>query len=192
MQTDIPFLNLEYYVRNVIDLILGKQGDYIPTLLSIYTYLQVFAFLFSLVCVVGIVYTYSKIVARQKKENQKQKMEEMKRVAALLGQAGDSRWGQIIQHVNSENPNDWRQAILEADIILEDLLKKLGVHGISIGEKLKGLTKADFQNLDAAWEAHKVRNVIAHEGSNFQISAREAKRVIGLFEKVFKEFKVIE
>jgi hypothetical protein len=53
------------------------------------------------------------------------------------------------------------------------------------------VAKGDFKTLDAAWEAHKIRNAIAHEGSDFVLSQRESKRVIGLYEMVFNEFNYV-
>ena len=67
----------------------------------------------------------------------------------------------------------------------------MGYRGESIGEQLKGVEKSDFTTIDDAWEAHKVRNLIAHEGANFLLSDREAKRVIGLYKNVFQEFHFI-
>jgi hypothetical protein len=98
------------------------------------------------------------------------------------------RWRKVVEHVESNNQNDWKQAIIEADVMLEQLLTNLGYRGESIGEKLKRATKGDFKTLDQAWEAHKVRNRIAHDGSSFDINQIEAKQVIGLYRQVFDEF----
>lgn len=98
------------------------------------------------------------------------------------------RWDNAMKHIESENPNDWKQAILEADIILDDLLTKMGYRGESIGEKLKRVATGDMKSLNEAWEAHKVRNQIAHEGSEFALNHHEAKNVIGMYRKVFEEF----
>jgi hypothetical protein len=59
---------------------------------------------------------------------------------------------------------------------LDDLLNKLGYRGESIGEKLKRVAKGDMKSLNDAWEAHKVRNQIAHEGSSVNLSHHEAKK----------------
>lgn len=101
------------------------------------------------------------------------------------------KWGNIKKLADSQNPSDWRLAIIEADIILSDLLDKLQLPGDTMGEKLKAVEKSDFITLDAAWEAHKFRNSIAHEGSDFLINEREIHRVISLYESVFKEFELI-
>lgn len=103
----------------------------------------------------------------------------------------NQKWHDVIIHINSENPNDWKLAILECDIILGEMLEKMGYMQNSIGEKLKAVEPSDFTNIESAWEAHKIRNSIAHEGSDFAINEREAKRVIGLYEVVFREFDFI-
>ena len=71
------------------------------------------------------------------------------------------------------------------------MLDKSGYRGEGIGEQLKSADKSDFTTIDDAWEAHKIRNSIAHEGASFMITEREAKRVIGLYKKVFEEFDYI-
>jgi len=103
----------------------------------------------------------------------------------------NERWEHVKTLSNSKNPSDWRLAILEADVMLEEFLQASGYHGESVGEMLKSVEKSDFLTLEDAWEAHKVRNRIAHDGSSYLMNEREVKRVISLFENVFKEFKVI-
>ncbi len=78
-------------------------------------------------------------------------------------------------------------AIIEADLLLEDVITQMGYQGQSLGEKLKSIEQADFPMLQLAWEAHKVRNKIAHEGEKFILTQREARRVIDLFEVVLKD-----
>ena len=101
------------------------------------------------------------------------------------------KWEIVMGHVNSADPHRWKFAILEADIMLDELLDKLNLPGDNIGEKLKAVEPSDFFTIEDAWEAHKIRNAIAHEGSEFLINQREALRVVGLYGKVFKEFKII-
>ena len=98
------------------------------------------------------------------------------------------RWDNVLKHSQSGNENDWRQAIIEADIILDELVTKLGYKGEGLGEKLKRAVKGDFKSLDQAWEAHKVRNMIAHSGSDFSLNQVEVNRVINLYRQVFEEF----
>lgn len=101
------------------------------------------------------------------------------------------RWPHIQDLIKSYNENDWRQAIIEADIILEEMLEKMQYNGVTIGDKLKNVERSDFVNLDRAWSAHKIRNQIAHDGSNFKLTRDLAEKTIKDFEAVFKEFYYI-
>lgn len=100
-------------------------------------------------------------------------------------------WERVQRLFTSDNPSDWKIAILEADIMLEDLVRvKMGYRGETLGECLKQIEVSDFTTLQEAWEAHNFRNRIAHE-SDAGISRRDVNRAIGLFEKVFREFSYI-
>jgi hypothetical protein len=101
------------------------------------------------------------------------------------------RWQKILQLSESQNSSDWRLCIIEADIILDELLSKLQLPGNTMGEKLKAVESSDFLSIDSAWEAHKARNNIAHQGNDFLLNQRETARIISLYESVFKEFKMI-
>lgn len=98
------------------------------------------------------------------------------------------RWVQIEKNMQSHNLSEWRVAILEADILLFDMLSQMGYDGTSIGEILKKVDKANFVTLDDAWKAHRIRNIIAHEGANYELSRDEAERTIRLYKRVFDEF----
>lgn len=98
------------------------------------------------------------------------------------------RWSNVQSLINSHSVNDWRQAIIEADIILDEMLDKMGYHGDGVGDKLKQVEPSDFITLDRAWEAHKIRNRIAHKGTSHALSRDEAERAIKLYEQVFEEF----
>lgn len=102
------------------------------------------------------------------------------------------RWNRVLDQINADTPESWRLAVLEADIMLNELLDIQGYKGETMAEKMKQVDRATFNSIDLAWEAHKIRNRIAHEGSEHVLSAREARRVVALYEKVFKEFRYIE
>ena len=98
------------------------------------------------------------------------------------------KWIQIEKNMQSHNMSEWRVAILEADILLYEMLSQMGYDGNSIGEILKNVDKANFVTLDDAWKAHRIRNIIAHEGANYELSKDEAERTIRLYKRVFDEF----
>ncbi len=110
-------------------------------------------------------------------------------VAALTPRENKS-WQKVEQLIASTNPSDWQLAIIEADKMLDELLKSMQYRGDSLGEKLKAVEPSDFTSLDQAWSAHKVRNQIAHE-PGFVLTDRLARQTIADYRTVFEEFELI-
>ncbi len=101
------------------------------------------------------------------------------------------RWEHIQELAQADSPSQWREAIIEADIMLHDILTNQGYQGEGVAEKLRTIDTADLGTLQHAWDAHRVRNQIAHEGSAFNLSKQLAQRTIQQYESVFREFGVI-
>lgn len=102
------------------------------------------------------------------------------------------RWNRIMEEVASGVEQNLRLAILEADIMLNELLDVLGYKGETMADKMRQVDRATFNTIDLAWEAHRARNTIAHQGTSASITAAEARRIINLYAKIFREFKYIE
>lgn len=103
----------------------------------------------------------------------------------------NQRWQGILKNLTIDNEAGWRMSIIEADIMLDELLNKLVGGEGTISDKLKQLKVNKMSSIHFAWEAHKVRNRIAHDGTNYHLSRVEAKRVIDFYSIVFKEFNMI-
>ncbi|MEK7588957.1 MAG: hypothetical protein AAB438_04030 [Patescibacteria group bacterium] len=121
----------------------------------------------------------------------KQKEKEAKAEKGIESVSKNPRWVSVLKSLSSENEADWKVAVIDADEMLADLMDELGFKGENLGEKLKLADRDKFHSLSAAWEVHTVRNRIAHEGSAFTLTTREAKRVIALYEQIFREFGYI-
>lgn len=100
----------------------------------------------------------------------------------------NQKWLRVEQLMESANPSDWRLAIIEADILLDEMISRMPYQGETLADKMKKVEKSDFSTIESAWEAHKARNQIAHAGSDYVLTEHEAKRVINLYREVFQEF----
>jgi len=168
----------------VLEKNLGVPNEtFFPFLLRL---IKIFSILLTLFLLTTLVYSALRTASLRGAEAHKYSVDRPK--AMPREDLVDPRWQRIVLHLDSENPADWRLAILEADIVLGDMLDKMGYMGATIGEKLKTVEESDFGTINQAWEAHKVRNQIAHEGSDFLITQREARRIISLYRQVFEEF----
>lgn len=101
-------------------------------------------------------------------------------------------WEGIRNKLLSDNQSEWRLAIIEADIYLDKILDSKGFYGDTIGDKLKNINENQLASINIAWEAHKVRNKIAHDGEAFVITMPESRRVLSYYEIVFRDLDVIE
>jgi hypothetical protein len=186
-------INLEYLFRLVYDLLHGGHS------VSGYAGLQdFFAHLWFWIVIVGyalsilgfaaIVYIMVLIFELRKREEH--------HYAALIASneatGGVSpRWQHIESLINESSASHWREAIIEADIMLDDALARQGYVGDGVGEKLKAADQASLHSLQDAWDVHKIRNQIAHEGSAFNLSDSLARRTIQRYETVLRELKAI-
>jgi hypothetical protein len=121
--------------------------------------------------------------AHHKAEREKKKQE--------TGVSKNERWVQTLDYLFSQHASDWKLAVIEADSMLETLMDQLGFKGENLGDKLKSATQETFRDLSLAWEVHTIRNKIAHEGTAFEFSQHEAKRVIAIYEQIFRNFGFI-
>jgi hypothetical protein len=95
-----------------------------------------------------------------------------------------AQWQMVKNYIRSEDEALLRMAIIEADTMLEDMVRSMGYQGITFGEMLKNIPRSDAPWLDAAWEAHRLRNILAHEGSRYRLSHREAYRAYKIYEGI--------
>lgn len=111
--------------------------------------------------------------------------------ARVADAARNPRWELIENLIASASEIDWRVAIIEADVLLEEALEYGGFTGQGIGEMLTSAGERPFSTYKYAWEAHRVRNDIAHEGSNYKLSKVDAVKTIHMYKIVLEEFGVV-
>ncbi len=105
--------------------------------------------------------------------------------------AENPRWHYILTLIESSNESDWRVAIIEADTMLDEILRGKSFTGETVSELLEAARSSGYANIQNAWDAHLVRNQIAHAGSEFSLSQVEGRRVIRMYQNFFEELKAI-
>lgn len=99
-------------------------------------------------------------------------------------------WQKILAKSASENESDRKVALIAADTLIEKILALAGYSGENLGEKLKNIEPSDLDSLQDLWEAHKIRNRIAHE-ADYKLSREDATRALALYEKALRELEYI-
>jgi len=186
--------NVEYWFRLLYECLHGAcygsagLSGFLAFLAHLWLWIIIIGYLLAVLALMLIVYATMRLFDLRKREE-----EYYSTILVSPEEAGGvhPRWLHIESLADSMNPNDWRTAIIEADILLEDTLTKRGYTGDGVGEKLKSIDPSELSTLQNAWEAHKVRNQIAHQGSAFALSETLARRTIAHYASVFREFKII-
>ncbi len=186
-------INIEYFFRLLYDCLRGAcygsvgLAGFLALLARLWLYIIFIGYAVAVVGLIFIVYALIELFELRRQEAEKYGTV----LLAPSASEENKRWKHIESLIGGSTPAEWREAIIEADIMLDEMLAREGYQGDGVGERLKQVEPADFNTLEGAWEAHKVRNQIAHEGSAFDLSATFARRTIAQYESTFREFGII-
>ncbi len=97
-------------------------------------------------------------------------------------------WDKIIERLESGKETEYKLAVIEADSLLDDTLKRMGYAGETIGDRLKQIDSTIMPDIEQVWEAHKIRNNIVHN-PDYHLDYDKAKRVLGIYEEVLKKLE---
>ncbi len=186
-------INIEYFFRLLYECFRGacipiNTAELSALLAQIWIWITVIGYIISVIGLFVIIYSTVRLFELRERE---EKYYSTVLVSPEAPGGAHPRWEHIQSLVEDASPSAWREAIIEADIMLDDMLTQQGYVGEGVGEKLKAADPGHFKTLQDAWEAHKVRNQIAHEGSSFDLTESLTRRTIARFESVLHEFKVI-
>src|SRR3989344_580910 len=102
----------------------------------------------------------------------------------------NARWEEIEKHINSTREAEWKFAVIEADKLVDEVLKGAGFQGDTMGERLMNIQPGKLTTIQNLWEAHKIRNRLVHD-TNYFLRYTEAKRAVGLYEKTLIELQAL-
>lgn len=187
-------INVEYFFRLLYEFLQGGKAiridfSWITVFLAkVWLWITYIGYALSVIALFLIVYVLVRLFQLREREE--------KHYNTVIGspsaQSGENpRWSHINSLATEGSSSSLKEAIIEADIMLDDVLARAGYVGDGVGEKLKAVDAKDLISLQDAWEAHKVRNQIAHQGSQFDLSEGLAQRTLARYEAVFRELKAI-
>ena len=80
-------------------------------------------------------------------------------------------------------------AIMEADKLLDQVLKSMMMPGDTLGERLK-VVAYKYPNVRRVWPAHRLRNQLVHD-AEFQITMGQVKGALRDYEQALKTLNVL-
>jgi len=100
----------------------------------------------------------------------------------------EKQWNKIMTRLETGIESEFKLAVIEADSMLDDILRRMGFAGETLGERLEKLTAATLPNIEQIKEAHKIRNNIIHD-PDYRLPLDEARRVMGIYEQAFRDLQ---
>jgi len=113
-----------------------------------------------------------------------------KKPAELKTPVVANAWAKIQARLKDGSADALRLAIVEADGIVDEVLRRMGLHGETFADRLGRLDPEKYATLDRLWSAHRVRNNLVHT-PDFRIPASEAAQAIAAYEAFLKEAKAL-
>lgn len=99
-------------------------------------------------------------------------------------------WLGIKARLETGTESEYKLALIEADSMLNDILKRMGYGGETLGERLEKLTIISLPSLEEAKEAHKIRNNIVHD-PDYRLTLNEAQKVISVYERALTDLQAL-
>lgn len=149
-----------------------------------------FVVVISLILILVFIFLFFLFLGKGKKIKAKVKEPKIEDGAEALLERFNENWNGVLIHINTNNESDWKLAIMEADKIVDEILILKGYKGESMAERLTSIGKNELKSLELLWEAHKVRNRIAHQ-PGFTLDYNQARKIISYYEEVLKDLRAL-
>lgn len=101
----------------------------------------------------------------------------------------DLIWNRIEEKIKPGTESDYKLALIEADSLLDQLLKSIGYKGETLDDRLRQITPVNLSTLEELKTVHKVRNDIIRD-PNYQLSVEKAKEFLSIYKKTFEELEI--
>ncbi len=183
-----PFGNLVNVVNNVdfntiINLITSSdvQAKLLPVKIA---FLAISAILFGLIVFTQMKVTYLQLLFIND-------LQQFVRMKSYSQKKLTKQWDKIIGRLDAGAESDYKLAVIEADSLMDDSLKKMGYDGLTLEEKLGKLSSVVLPNIDELYEAHHLRNNIVHD-PNYRFTLEDAKKALEVYGKSFRDLQILE
>ncbi len=114
-----------------------------------------------------------------------------RKIVTLRNALLQERWEAVLKRAASGSSGSLKFAIIEADNFVDDILRRMGLEGEHMADRLEQLSPDDFSTLGELGRAHRVRNQLVHE-PDFTISPQEALKTFEDYKAFLQEAGAIE
>lgn len=120
----------------------------------------------------------------------KEAVEEAMEMGKLPKTKSQREWEKIVENAESNNPQDYKKAVVMAENLFNRVLKIVNLSGENLEKRLKKIPDPQLEfKEDIIW-AHNLKNKIVSD-DKFEVDQEEAKRAVYIFERALKQIGVI-
>lgn len=99
-------------------------------------------------------------------------------------------WRKIVARLELASEAEYKLAVIEADNMLDSLLRKLKYPGQTTEEILRKIPPAVLSSPEKVLEAHKIRNNIVHD-PDYRLSLDQARETLQIYEQALRDLEAI-
>ena len=99
------------------------------------------------------------------------------------------QWTKVLKRLDTGKEADYKLAIIEADGLLNDILKKIGYNGKTMAKILEQLDVTILPNIEQVWKVHKIRNNVVHD-PDYELRLEQAREALEIYEKTFRDLEM--
>lgn len=96
------------------------------------------------------------------------------------------QWTKTKQRLETGLESEYKLAVIEADSTIDEVFRKMGYLGDTIGERLEKINVVVLPSVEEIREAHKIRNNIVHD-PDYRLTLDEAKKALAIYEKALTD-----
>lgn len=96
------------------------------------------------------------------------------------------RWQRIMKRLDTGNEAEYKLAVIEADGLLDDMLKKMRLPGETVDDRIQRITPIMIDNVAELKAAHQMRNSIVYD-PDYRLNVSEAKRLLLVYQRTFED-----
>jgi|WetSurMetagenome_2_1015567.scaffolds.fasta_scaffold548775_1 hypothetical protein len=100
------------------------------------------------------------------------------------------KWNLIRARLNTGRDSQYKIAIIEADNIIDSLIRRMGYGGENMGERLDNVPFGQLDHIEELKQAHEVRNRIVQD-DHFALDRKSAEETMDLYEEFLRYFEVL-
>ncbi|MDP2704232.1 MAG: hypothetical protein Q8P01_03330 [bacterium] len=95
-------------------------------------------------------------------------------------------WERVLRKAETAPPDSLVGAIVEADDLVDNVLKQMNIPGEHMADRLDELNPETTKSLERLWRAHRIKNSLINV-PDFEITAEEAREVLKDYKTFMEE-----